>query len=190
MYITIRKAKTIMSKPIWFLDIDGVINVPGPFSNEGGDNHDKLYATHPEWTNLMIGVYPIMYAHRVVEFINRVHRSGLVQVQWLTSWNQTAVTEFAPAVGLDTFPVAGAKGSEFIYPVEKWWKYKTVEAVAGERNFIWTDDDLRAGFMDKLVRKNHDAGFKSLIIAPHQSRGLNNLHLKSIEEFATRVSSR
>lgn len=177
-------------KPTWFLDIDGVINVPDPYSDNIGDNHSNLYATHPAWSNIMIGVYPIMYAHRVIDFINRMHRSGLIHIEWLTSWDNTAVTEFAPAVGLDAFPVAGAKGSEFIYPVENWWKYRAVEAVAGERNFIWTDDDLRAGFTDSLITKNRTAGFDSLIIAPHQSRGLNNLHLKEIEAFANRVTSR
>lgn len=177
-------------KPIWFLDIDGVINVPPPYSDNGPDNNEIQYATHPEWTKVMIGVYPIMYAHRVVDFINRMHRSGLIRVEWLTSWNQTAVTDFAPAVGLDVFPVADSKGSEFIYPVENWWKYKAVEAVAGSRDFIWTDDDLRTGFAESLERKNREAGLESLVLAPHPSRGLNHLHLKSIEEFSTRVSSR
>lgn len=179
-----------IGKPTWFLDIDGVINVPPPYSHDTGNNPKKRYATHPAWTKLMIDVYPIMYAHRVVDFINRVNRTGLIHVEWLTTWNQSAVTEFAPAVGLDTFPVAGSKGSEFLYPVEKWWKYMAVEAVAGERNFIWTDDDLRKGFADPLVQKNTEAGFESMVIWPHQSRGLENMHLKSIEAFATRVSSR
>jgi hypothetical protein len=176
--------------PTWFLDIDGVINVPPPFSHDTGNNPKKRYATHPFWTKTKIAEYDIMYAKRVIDFINRVHHSGLIHIEWLTTWNQQAVTEFAPEVGLATFPVAGSKGSEFIYPVEKWWKYMAVEAVAEERNFIWTDDDLRKGFAAPLEKRNSEAGFESLVIAPHQSRGLENMHLKAIEEFATRVSSR
>lgn len=179
-----------MDKPVWFLDIDGVINVPPPFSYDTGNNPKKRYATHPVWTKTVIQEYDIMYAKRVIDFINRMHTSGLIQIQWLTTWNQYAVTDFAPEVGLPVFPVAGSKGSEFIYPVENWWKYMAVEAVAGKRDFIWTDDDLRKGFAAPLEKKNREAGFESLVIAPHQSRGLNNLQLREIEEFATRVSSR
>lgn len=177
-------------KPIWFLDIDGVINVPPPFSHDTGNNPKKRYATHPVWEKTVIDEYDIMYAQRVIDFIKRMHETDLIEIHWLTTWNQHAVTEFAPEVGLPEFPVAGSKGSEFVYPVENWWKYMAVEAVAGERNIIWTDDDLRKGFAVPIEKKNAEAGFETLVIAPHQSRGLNNLQLRSIEEFAVRVSSR
>ena len=84
-----------MSIPIWFLDIDGVVNAlarPAPIGYQ------------ITTANTMGRGWRIAYSREVVDFINRVNREGLAEVRWLTTWEQDAHRELAPTVGLDAFP--------------------------------------------------------------------------------------
>ena len=81
-----------MTSPIWFLDIDGVVNAAGL------DLPPHLVRTDATTAGT---TWPIHYSPQVVEFINMVHRGGLAEVRWLTTWGQDARMSFAlvePAV--------------------------------------------------------------------------------------------
>lgn len=174
--------------PIWFLDIDGVINVPPPYSYDTGKNKAKRLRVHPEWAKIEIEVddevFKIMYAPAVIDFINEIHRSGKAKVVFLTTWRKSAVEKFAPAVGLDeTIDFVDCnEGVESNYTVHKWWKYKTVSSYL-PCNFIWTDDDIRKQHFVHLVDYVRQHGFDGLAFHPAENKGLEVSHFNAINNF-------
>ncbi len=118
-----------MSRPIWFLDIDGVINALE-------SDHDDRFVSTTAWTQDI--EWPIRYRPSVVDFINEVHRAGLVEIRWLTTWEHDAGKSLAPAVGLDDF------NAYLMTDNALWWKADIVaQSMRKEgRPIIWTDDEI------------------------------------------------
>ena len=159
-----------MSVPIWFLDVDGVVNAlsrPAPIGYQITN------------ANTMGRGWRIVFSREVVDFINRVNREGLAEVRWLTTWQQDAHRELAPAVGLDAFP-AYDDPQEIESPMS-WWKGTIVvdELLAHGRPFVWTDDDID----DDTAIDFSEEPVPSLLIAPDPSTGLNSRDLTRIEHF-------
>jgi len=127
--------------PIWFLDIDGVLNTLPPIFQ------DKPH----EFSTVIFEDLRISWRPKVIDFVNRVHREKLSEIHWLTMWGETAQTEFAPLVGLDHFNYAYDPLGDFGTP-EYWWKISAIKQVTngGRRKFIFTDDDLRDGLAWRL----------------------------------------
>lgn len=168
-----------MTTPIWFLDIDGVVNAIRPASagvDSGYLRYDIAVDEHGTTT-----VYPIHVHPEVIGFVNRVHREGLAEVRWLTTWGRQAAERFAPAVGLDAFEVAAEPppdGSGRSVWRPDWWKLVAVQAQAAGR-FVFTDDDL--GRESRAVlRQLPDP---SLLLSPSPGRGLEDAHLERVETF-------
>ena len=121
-----------MSIPIWFLDIDGVVNAIS----------DAIPPGYRRTTALTMGRgWRIVYSPDVVDFINFAHRQRLAEVRWLTTWEQDAHRELAPTVGLDAFPAYDIPDAD---SPSGWWKADVVALSVAEekRPIIWTDDDL------------------------------------------------
>jgi hypothetical protein len=158
-----------MTTPIWFLDIDGVVNAAG---EDLPDHLLRADATTAGTT------WPIHYSPEVVQFINMVHRAGLAEIRWLTTWGRDARTSFAPAVGLDDFVAYD------MYDSDDWWKAEIVAAsVADERRpFIWTDDDLTGV---GVAEYRTDRAVPSLLISPATDAGLVSAELRQIAAFMT-----
>jgi hypothetical protein len=160
-----------MTVPIWFLDIDGVVNAAG------ADLPRHLTRTEATTAGT---TWPIHYSPEVVDFINMMHRNGLVEVRWLTTWGQDARTSFAPAVGLDEFAAYD------MYDGETWWKAEIVAASVTDevRPFVWTDDDLIETDLTSL----HDRStLSSLPIAPATDVGLTSADLRQVAAFIARI---
>ena len=172
-----------MKPPIWFLDIDGVINsigVPMPDSGVNPNSYEKIDVS---MTN---GVtWPIVYSRTLVGFINELNRTGLVEVHWLTTWQQEARLAFAPAVGLDRFFAY----DEVLDLRTTCWKEAVVrETLAStDRPYLWTDDDLERPIREAMMR---DFSRDCLMIRPSFNPGLNDEHLDDIRSFLTHVSHR
>lgn len=157
-----------MTVPIWFLDIDGVVNAAGL------DLPPHLVRTDATTAGT---TWPIHYSPEVIEFINTVHRSGLAEIRWLTTWEQDARTSFAPAVGLDEFLAYD------MYDGDGWWKAEIVAAsVADEkRPIIWTDDDITASDVADFP---DSAQVQPLLVPPATEIGLTSSDLRRILGFA------
>ena len=82
--------------PIWFLDIDGVVNALADGIPPSGTRRTTAITMGRGWR--------IVYSPEVIDFINLVNREGFAEVRWLTTWEQDAHRELAPKVGLDAFP--------------------------------------------------------------------------------------
>lgn len=113
------------NKPVWFCDIDGVINrlSPNPINpqdtlpsstntHHGVTGHLSLPSPSQanfHWNEAMayvrdsgIGIdgdYKIRWATEVVDFINRI--SHQVEFIWLTSWGHMAEKTLVPLIGLN-----------------------------------------------------------------------------------------
>lgn len=168
------------TRPIWLLDVDGVVNSlrPPPLSH-GDYQKTKAWAANE--------MYSIRYSPRIVERINAIHRSGQVDIRWLTTWGMWAVASLGPEIGLDTFsfcpspegvPVAWVLGLAG-------WKIDAAEKVLDEENppaLIWTDDDLSRPVRERI--QSHYSG-RTLVLAPHRASGLTMRDLDRVEEFLT-----
>lgn len=166
-----------MAKPVWFLDIDGVINSwPKPPEQ-----------TDWEFKNVEILGYPIWYAPELIESIDRLHESGDVEVRWLTTWEHRANEAFAPGVGLrNRFEVHENPWRGF---GPGWWKADVVENFRQSNPgtpIIWTDDDisLYQSFAGRAVGPEVDA----MVICPISNEGLTAQHIDLISEFAKMVA--
>lgn len=166
-----------MTPPIWFLDIDGVINSVGtPQEADGVD----LSAYRSISVSTSSGTtWPITYSTIVVDFINEMSRKGLAEVRWLTTWEQDARLRFAPAVGLDEFPSYDDPQEE--ESPMSWWKGQIVadELFSIGRPFVWTDDDLD----EETIELFSGEKVPLLLIAPDSRPGLTPEQLESIRAF-------
>jgi hypothetical protein len=161
------------AQPIWFLDIDGVINALRP--------HNGLRATRARTSGES---WPIHWSAEVVELINTCHRSGLAEVRWLTTWEQDAHRALAPAVGLDPFVSYDTPPGR---PRHGWWKADVVADVVGaeQRPFVWTDDDLAVENVAEMVGR---LGVDHLLVAPDPDLGLTSVNLRNVVDFLSRFA--
>lgn len=180
-----------MGKPIWFLDVDGVINACSKISN-------IHYSQFPRWEETIVNGYTIRYSPDVIDFINRM--SDRVEIRWLTTWRDKAVTDLAPKLGLKDFPFEDAEGrwnahgsfnGQNHLPENRWWKLNVILKhieTAGE-NFIWTDDDMTT-YVQNYVRRMADfEGMETFFVSPKIEYGLLSENLVRIETFVEKMEN-
>lgn len=156
-------------KPVWFLDVDGVVS---PY----GDSHD---ADAWLYDHERPGPLSVPYRRALVGRIAGMH-AGLVEIRWLTTWAPEEVTVWTERAGLGPFGVAGRAEGPY-----SWWKVNTVVAwLTGDsdRRAVWTDDDI-ANSPHRLRRLRSTFGDRLLAIAPDRTVGLTDEHLDRIEEW-------
>lgn len=179
-------AATPHNVPIWFIDIDGVINA----LSKGGRFYQKSYRQ----AEIVIPVgdlaWPleVTWRPKVIDFINRAHRSHLVEVHWLTTWGKLARTHFAPLVGLDDFTHTYEQPDNANAGSSIRWKLDVIRNTPGiwDRNFIFTDDDLSEEFQNGL--RNEFVKSKPLLIRPFEQIGLSDEHLRLIDKYIQRAN--
>ncbi len=179
-----------MPKPIWLLDIDGVINAVTR----------TKFPTHAWPLGSWAGgeamgnsrMWPIKWASPVIDFINEVHESGLAEIRWHTTWQHQA-KNVAELVGLPEFPVHDAsseytpdawKGGGQVH-VDGWWKLPGVWRALRENDsqpVVWTDDDITYELTDTQLQSLRAAGPIKLM-SPDSATGLCQRHLREIREF-------
>lgn len=166
--------------PVFFLDIDGVINsYPAPKKH--------MLEKYGKYELAIYEDYMLWYSPRVVEFINTISDSGFAEVMWLTTWRELARSEFAPRVGLDDFPaITDDSGSPHPWNVD-WWKYRRVCDFLGDnednRRVVWVDDDLSRKTKDVFRYRYDNSGDLSLLLSPLSNPGLIPETLDKILEF-------
>lgn len=179
-----------MTKPIWLLDIDGVVN---SLSNKAPRYVWPLETWHKIDVADTAGIsWPILYSTEVIDRINAVHDSGLAEVRWHTTWQESALN-FADAVGLRGFYIADAPEFEnlgqytaqaILNCLPTWWKFPAALRVLQEegRPLIWTDDDVETG----LRNYEWPEGLPDRLILPIRgTEGLKSSHFGQITSFCS-----
>lgn len=178
-------------KPKLFLDIDGVINVLP--KSEGNLNKRPHLRVWGEWKTFVMDGYMITYSPELITHLNRISQKA--DMVWLTTWNEEASRDFAPAVGLNIFPFVAPEGRDDAWysgalsfnwlPENRWWKLNAVlEHLHSEDvPFIWVDDYLRSHTKQLLKRKMKVSGKSGLMLIPFQNIGMTPEHINQIDEF-------
>lgn len=166
-------SKTMSSPPAWLLDVDGVINAV---------THESPLGSWDDYRQVIVDGLSVCYSPSVVAFINEVHTAGLAQVFWLTTWEEDAQTQLAPALGLENFPLAGKDpyAGELTFG-QTWWKFEIAKELYEQdpdRAVLWTDDDL---VVEPLA--SSWARIVGLGVAPRSHLGLTPQDLRTIAEF-------
>lgn len=157
------------NRPVWLLDVDGVINAPDP--GWGAAPHsDHVYPGGPRH---------MCWAPALITRIRALHDSGRVDIRWCSTWCSDA-DRLEALFGLPRLDRA-------------WYDRLTSTAAAAaklaaardildrDRPLIWTDDTevpASGPVHDELTRRG-----RTLLIAPSPRHGLQPDHLDAIEAF-------
>lgn len=162
------------SKPVWLLDVDGVVNCwPAPSFLQLVQSQD--------WDDAVVRGHKIWWSRALVSFINEV--ASAVQPVWLTTWGRGAADLLAPRLGLPDFPVIEDQTGD-TDPNLQWWKLQRVEELRAwlgpDRSMVWTDDHAHDGIRAECKSA---LGENSLLLQPESNPGLTPLHCAAIKEF-------
>ena len=138
-------------KPVILLDVDGVINTENPYfyNGEWGD----VVETE---ANITTRTWEVFYSPQVVNKINAW--SKIADVRWLTTWDESAKLNLAPALGLNDFAMARLGSEKFTKTdVVK----RTVDEIGSDGLLIWLEDCLK-DYMPESLRTRPN----SVFIAP------------------------
>jgi hypothetical protein len=184
------------SRPVWLLDVDGVINATAMAPAVG---------VWPRWLRGRARAsgtsWPITWAPPVVDAIRRVHDADAADIRWLTTWLDDANESLGPMLGLPELPVVprphgheeGAYGFVGVRAgaAGRWWKLEAARRLMDPqpwRPLVWTDDDL-GGEPDAVAWAEARPG-PTLLVAPPTEIGLTVELLAAVEHFCTDTPGR
>jgi hypothetical protein len=146
-----------MTKTIVYIDVDGVINAfHKSFKGTGWTGH---------WEMKKVIGYKIHWYTDLVESLNELAKREDVEVKWLTTWQDKAVTDLCPALGIEGqyWDVLYAEDQEDLFDLSNgWWKLRAIikdYTIHQPDKVVWIDDDFKyegnaiawANFMEETV---------------------------------------
>lgn len=161
-----------MSRPVWLLDVDGVLNATRPgwgAAPHHGTAHSDGYP------------YRLRWAPALITRIHALHNAGHVTLRWCSTWCAYA-GQVEHLLGLPRLERA------WTHPISHddalIAKLAAARAVLDQgHRLIWTDDEAvptSGPIHDELA-----ATGRALLIAPPSRHGLQPEHLDAIEAFLT-----
>lgn len=159
-----------MTRPVWLLDVDGVLNVD--VVRDGPVGRGTARAGGVDW--------PFRWSLYAVEALRRLIEADVVDVTWCTTWCAQA-DEVERLLGLPPLPRAWT--NEAARVARKFKLTAAREVVASGRRLVWTDDDCVPLRRDPLYRELTATPGQSLLIRPDGRYGLHPADLRRISEF-------
>ena len=160
------------SKPILFVDVDGVISLFG-FSPDAGDLPGPFH-----WIDGVAHCIPPDVGERLVRLSRRF------ELVWATGWEEKA-NEYLPYIlNLQTneLPCLMFQGQAVFGSAH--WKLDAISEYAGDRPAAWVDDNI-----DDACRywaTGRDA--PTLLVETESAIGLTDEHVETLLAWADRVS--
>lgn len=166
-----------MTKPIWLLDVDGVLNALGTPHWDDESKREQIATDN--------GTFWITWSPQLMESIKKVADLG-VEIRWLTTWGHEANKRLSGLFDLPEFPVEATTNSGYTRSYDWHWKYRAAQKVVIEkRPIIWTDDDAWDDDMKRQYRGFcEDNSIPVLMLQPDLYHGLTPHHLLQIYAFA------
>lgn len=132
-----------MTKTIVYIDVDGVIN--------SFNESRKLAGWEGEWKVEKIIGYRIHWYTDLVESLNELAKREDVEVKWLTTWQDKAVTELCEPLGIegkywDVLYHNTSEGDHLFSRGNGWWKLKAIindYTIHQPDKVVWIDDDFK-----------------------------------------------
>lgn len=163
-----------------FLDVDGVLNsfpVKGKrFQKEG---RRKVHA----WN------FVLHYRPKIVKMLEQIVDKRDADIIWLTTWSALCRTEIEPKLEFTrSYPIIEMPDDTFNrYAGDhtRWWKAVAVKKWLADnpgRRAVWIDDDL--AFPETFAYFRNTYRDRILLIAPKFETGLDEHHIKAIQEFS------
>lgn len=166
----------MQDKPLLLLDVDGVLNA--------------LKADMPEgWRRGVYNGYTLSWNPEVTNRLALWHTTGLVEIQWLTTWTHDADALLADDMGLPRSLVTHSYYHENPKPPQKfslpfeWWKLShAIDIVAEQpsRRIVWIDDDH--GY-DRQAIDFVKANPQILAVQPNPYDGVSMAQLDMVEAW-------
>ncbi len=164
--------------PILLLDVDGVLNA-------------VRVELRPGWQRATFNGFVLSWDPTITARLRGLHESGVVEIQWLTTWAENADSLLAEPMGLPRG--LRTHGREDVLPtgfagerrgVSGWWKLAAIRALAEAepgRRIVWIDDDLSDPAED--TREWLAANAHVLVVAPDFFAGLTHPQLDRVEAW-------
>ncbi|WP_435204296.1 hypothetical protein [Micromonospora sp. bgisy143] len=161
-------------RPVWLLDVDGVINANRP--GWGGPPRKSQV-----WSDTDQVSYVVRWAPALIDRIRSLRASGIMDIRWCTTWCLDArrleylwhLPPLPRAITADPMPRGPA-----CWPL----KLAAARAVLAQgRKLVWTDDEALPP--PGPPRDQLTAGGQALLIAPNSNHGLQPDDLDRIESF-------
>jgi hypothetical protein len=166
-----------MTKPILFLDVDGVLN-PEPVTSGRRPEGYQTHRMRPSgWVNPRVKPLKV--------WLNPAHGAALLSLPcalvWATAWEHEANEWIAPHIGLPKLPVVTFGTGDRPHPNMHWKTADLVRYTAG-CPFAWLDDEMNVTYDGAYIRANTTASFKLVRVPP--LKGLLDEHLSEIRTWA------
>ncbi|GAA4590198.1 hypothetical protein GCM10023107_15520 [Actinoplanes octamycinicus] len=155
-------------RPVWLLDVDGVLNANRP----GWGAAPRRAMAYAAGTGFLM-----RWAPALLDRIRAIHRSGAVEIRWCTTW----CPQSEQLERLFALPrLEPCWTDELHQPEAAAAKLAAARRVlAAGRPLIWTDDaDIPPAAHEELPRLG-----RTLLITPRPNRGLQPEHLDAVEQF-------
>jgi hypothetical protein len=165
-----------MKRPIWLLDVDGVLNAARPGWGAAPRSGTAYSAGQP---------FRLRWAPALATRIRSLHDSGLVEICWCSTWCSDA-DQVERLLGLPRLDRAWQHPISTVAAAVA--KLAAARAVLDRgRRLIWTDDEaIPASGPD---RDELTAAGRALLIAPTPNRGLQPADLDAIDAFLAAVDN-
>jgi len=162
-----------MNKPIWLLDVDGVLNAL-----------DKRSKDWPHYETPVCRGYVIRYAPALIERMDALVAADKVEIVWLTTWWDNII--HLPFTNWHGYRVANTEDEYNAFRKFSgsydWWKRPVAQRLyTPGQKMIWTDDDLA---FDRVSVEWVKSVYPDVLgISPNTNHGLTPAHLDTIEAF-------
>jgi hypothetical protein len=159
------------SKPVLFVDVDGVISLFG-FSTAADELPGPFH-----WIDGVAHCIPLAAGERLVQLAERF------ELVWATGWEEKA-NEYLPFIlGLPAreLPVLVFQGRAVFGSAH--WKLEAIAAYAGERPAAWIDDNID----DTCRLWAAERPAPTLLVETHSPVGMTDDHVRELLEWADRV---
>lgn len=167
-------------KPVWLLDVDGVINTNRP-GWSAAPRQGMAYADGTGWK--------MRWASALTTRIQAIHQAGLAEIRWCTTWCERTA-QLGRMFGIGPFDDAfGTRPDHKTYGDLK--AEAALAVLADGRRLIWADDAEVPAARDLFPQiASAEADGRALLIAPDERRGLQPADLDAVEAFAAAITAR